>query len=168
MANYVIQSTDNPIKSVALKEVNIMMYFKQNEEAVSPVIGVILMVAITVILAAVIAAFVFGMGSNVQTQKTVGVNLQKDNTDLKVTIAGGPDLPALQYLRVTVDNTAYCTQEGAGTYAMTKTSSGGTRSFKVGETFTLGGKLSPSGYKRVVVVGHFSDGQDQMLADKQI
>ncbi len=36
---------------------------KRNEEAVSPVIGVILMVAITVILAAVIAAFVFGMGA---------------------------------------------------------------------------------------------------------
>lgn len=34
---------------------------KQNDEAVSPVIGVILMVAITVILAAVIGAFVFGM-----------------------------------------------------------------------------------------------------------
>jgi flagellin-like protein len=37
--------------------------FGKNEEAVSPVIGVILMVAITVILAAVIAAFVFGMGT---------------------------------------------------------------------------------------------------------
>jgi len=36
--------------------------FLEEEEAVSPVIGVILMVAITVILAAVIAAFVFGMG----------------------------------------------------------------------------------------------------------
>lgn len=36
----------------------------KNEEAVSPVIGVILMVAITVILAAVIASFVFGLGSN--------------------------------------------------------------------------------------------------------
>ncbi|MCZ7392621.1 MAG: type IV pilin N-terminal domain-containing protein [Candidatus Methanoperedens sp.] len=39
------------------------MKFRKNEEAVSPVIGVILMVAITVILAAVIAAFVFGMGT---------------------------------------------------------------------------------------------------------
>jgi len=38
------------------------MKFGKNDEAVSPVIGVILMVAITVILAAVIAAFVFGMG----------------------------------------------------------------------------------------------------------
>ena len=35
---------------------------KNDKRAVSPVIGVILMVAITVILAAVIAAFVFGYG----------------------------------------------------------------------------------------------------------
>ncbi len=37
--------------------------FGREEKAVSPVIGVILMVAITVILAAVIASFVFGIGS---------------------------------------------------------------------------------------------------------
>ena len=35
-----------------------------DEDAVSPVIGVILMVAITVILAAVIGAFVLGLGNN--------------------------------------------------------------------------------------------------------
>ncbi len=35
---------------------------KNDKRAVSPVIGVILMVAITVILAAVIGAFVFGLG----------------------------------------------------------------------------------------------------------
>ncbi|MEM3085655.1 MAG: type IV pilin N-terminal domain-containing protein [Halobacteria archaeon] len=37
--------------------------FAKDEEAVSPVVGVILMVAITVILAAIIAAFVLGLGS---------------------------------------------------------------------------------------------------------
>jgi flagellin-like protein len=36
-----------------------------SEKALSPVIGVILMVAITVILAAAIAAFVFGAGSTI-------------------------------------------------------------------------------------------------------
>ena len=36
--------------------------FLKEEDAVSPVIGVILMVAITVILAAGIASFVFGIG----------------------------------------------------------------------------------------------------------
>ena len=38
----------------------------ENENAVSPVMGVILMVAITVILAAVIVAFVFGMSGNIK------------------------------------------------------------------------------------------------------
>jgi len=45
------------------------MNFKQlvaDDDAVSPVIGVILMVAITVILAAVIGTFVLGLGENVQ------------------------------------------------------------------------------------------------------
>jgi len=40
---------------------------RMDERAVSPVIGVILMVAITVILAAVIASFVFGMGGKLVT-----------------------------------------------------------------------------------------------------
>ena len=46
------------------------MNFKEllnDDDAVSPVIGVILMVAITVILAAVIGTFVLGLGDQVQT-----------------------------------------------------------------------------------------------------
>ncbi len=41
-----------------------------DDDAVSPVIGVILMVAITVILAAVIASFVLGLGGNQQATPT--------------------------------------------------------------------------------------------------
>ncbi|PSP58343.1 type IV pilin, partial [Halobacteriales archaeon QH_8_67_36] len=40
----------------------------QDDDAVSPVIGVILMVAITVILAAVIATFVLGLGDSLSNQ----------------------------------------------------------------------------------------------------
>ncbi len=39
------------------------------DDAVSPVIGVILMVAITVILAAVIATFVLGLGDQARRQR---------------------------------------------------------------------------------------------------
>jgi len=47
---------------------NLQKLLKREEErAVSPVIGVILMVAITVILAAVIGTFVLGLGDQVQT-----------------------------------------------------------------------------------------------------
>jgi len=44
-----------------------------DETAVSPVIGVILMVAVTVILAAVIAAFGFGFGSNLNQKGPTAV-----------------------------------------------------------------------------------------------
>jgi len=40
----------------------------QDDDAVSPVIGVILMVAITVILAAVIATFVLGLGDSLSNE----------------------------------------------------------------------------------------------------
>ncbi|MDY7080978.1 MAG: type IV pilin N-terminal domain-containing protein [Halobacteria archaeon] len=49
-----------------------------DDDAVSPVIGVILMVAITVILAAVIGTFVLGLGENVQTTVQAGVNIEFD------------------------------------------------------------------------------------------
>ncbi len=70
--------------------------FSKNDDAVSAVIGVILMVAITVILAAVIAAFVFGMGSSIK--KTYVVSFTIDRTsdgDIVITNTGGPDVAKL-------------------------------------------------------------------------
>ena len=145
-----------------------MMKFRENEDAVSPVIGVILMVAITVILAAVIAAFVFGMGSNVQSTKTVGLNLQKDGTSLHVTIVGGPDLPTLQWLKVSIGETPYYTGETDQTLSTTISNTPRTNGFKVGEVFKTGSVLTAGEYNHIIVVGHFSDGQDQLLADKHL
>ena len=146
-----------------------MMKFRENEDAVSPVIGVILMVAITVILAAVIAAFVFGMGSNVQGQKTVGLSLQKDNTDLKVTILGGPDLATLKYLKVKIGENVYYTKDTSTISSITVGGAGG--KFEVGAVYTTdttASKMVADKYEHVIIVGHFSDGSDQLLADKQL
>ena len=52
---------------------------RMDEKGVSPVIGVILMVAITVILAAVIASFVFGLGGTVKPAKTPGITATRIN-----------------------------------------------------------------------------------------
>jgi len=66
------------------------MRFRKNEEAVSPVIGVILMVAITVILAAVIAAFVFGMGPPKQAPQASLTATTTNSTDaINLTHKGG-------------------------------------------------------------------------------
>ena len=54
---------------------------RMDEKGVSPVIGVILMVAITVILAAVIASFVFGMTSTAPQQKTPGIIAERTGDD---------------------------------------------------------------------------------------
>ena len=60
------------------------MQFKQllkDDDAVSPVIGVILMVAITVILAAVIGTFVLGLGEQVQsTSPQASFNFELDQS----------------------------------------------------------------------------------------
>ena len=66
-----------------------MRIFRKNEDAVSPVIGVILMVAITVILAAVIAAFVFGLGGQQVAAPTASI-----------TAANNPDTSNVQDLKI--------------------------------------------------------------------
>jgi flagellin-like protein len=78
----------------------------QDEDAVSPVIGVILMVAITVILAAVIGTFVLGLGDQVQSSAP-NANFQieypssnyepvsdgtSDTDQIRVTHNGGQDI----------------------------------------------------------------------------
>lgn len=65
------------------------------DRGVSPVIGVILMVAITVILAAVIASFVLGMGPNTASTPTATFDSEYDSsTGLVVTMQSGETLDA--------------------------------------------------------------------------
>jgi flagellin-like protein len=73
-----------------------------DDDAVSPVIGVILMVAITVILAAVIGTFVLGLGDQVQTtspQASFSFDFVNDRDDmsndgiLTITHDGGDSIP---------------------------------------------------------------------------
>ena len=78
----------------------------KNEDAVSPVIGVILMVAITVILAAVMAAFVFNMDTPdiapMASIKLTGTTSGGSTFDL---IHGGGDTIKWIDSRITVDGT---------------------------------------------------------------
>ena len=61
--------------------------YNADDRAVSPVIGVILMVAITVILAAVIGTFVLGLGDQIGGSATAGVTVDGDNsTEVTITL----------------------------------------------------------------------------------
>ncbi len=84
-----------------------MRMFRKDEEAVSPVIGVILMVAITVILAAVIAAFVFGLGGSQQAAPTASITASNNPDtgayDLKIQHKGGDTLKGSDWKLSIVD-----------------------------------------------------------------
>ncbi|RDZ52397.1 type IV pilin [Haloferax sp. Atlit-6N] len=63
------------------------------DRAVSPVIGVILMVAITVILAAVIGTFVLGLGDQVsETSPQASFAFDYDGTELTITHESGEQI----------------------------------------------------------------------------
>jgi flagellin-like protein len=81
-----------------------------DDDAVSPVIGVILMVAITVILAAVIGTFVLGLGDQVQStapQASFNFDFEQSATgtdELTITHDGGDAVPSSQLTTVTSGN----------------------------------------------------------------
>ena|SRR5208337_797201 len=132
-----------------------MAFTRKNEDAVSPVIGVILMVAITVILAAVIAAFVFGMAGNIQKTHVVSVTVQRGSSGVTVTNNGGQDVGSLSFANVTV--------QGATSYAnATSTTAGYVLANTVGSQVSTNGGTIPSPAS-VMVIGTFTDGSQQIL-----
>ena len=125
------------------------MKFTKNEDAVSPVIGVILMVAITVILAAVIAAFVFGMAGNIQKTKVVAATAsQQGATTIWVTYQGGQDQALV---------TAISAQINGGTLENIATAVGSTIHFE-----------GTSARDHVVATATFTDGSSQVILDTYV
>lgn len=144
---------------------------RKNDEGVSPVIGVILMVAITVILAAIIAAFVFGMSGNISKTKIVAATVtQQDATHITVTYQGGQDSNSYEYGLVTVtgdDSEDEVTYDPDVTVGSTKY---GNLTSQVGSTVVA---TSESGTtfslkNHVVVVGHFTDDSEQVIIDTYV
>jgi flagellin-like protein len=127
-------------------------YGKGSEDAVSPVIGVILMVAITVILAAVIAAFVFGMAGNVSKTRNVAATGQISGSNVIVTYNGGPDTAQVDTMTITGTNRA-----GTAFTATALTN-------VVGSSVTL---PAGTGTNRVqvVVTAAFNDNTQQVILD---
>ena len=82
------------------------LFTDDNDRGVSPVIGVILMVAITVILAAVIGAFVLGLGdqvSNNAPQASFSFEFDTNGENVTITHTGGDNIEA-NTLRVQNDS----------------------------------------------------------------
>jgi archaeal type IV pilus assembly protein PilA len=127
----------------------LLMKLMKNEEAVSPVIGVILMVAITVILAAVIAAFVFGMAGNISKTKVVAATAaQQGATTIFVTYQGGQDANNVATLSYNINGAT------------------GTISTAVGSSVSA--TSGSTGQDHVTVTALFTDGSSQVILDTYV
>jgi len=123
--------------------------FKE-ERGVSPVIGVILMVAITVILAAVIGTFVLGLGDSLEQAPQAQLDAETTSDDhLVISHNGGDSIPSAD-LRVEVKG-----NDDSDTDSVTDPSvDDGDSDFSVGDSITLdnGGSYDGFGDTNVRVI----------------
>jgi flagellin-like protein len=142
-----------------------------DDDAVSPVIGVILMVAITVILAAVIGTFVLGLGDRVSeaqpnAQFTFDYSeVAGSNDDTVKVIHDGGDGVETGQLEVTIgsdtawDNTGWGTNFGAGSAWSGKITAGDSLTIKESgaDSITDGEEVkviwSASGSDKTAIIG---------------
>jgi flagellin-like protein len=149
-----------------------MAFMRTNEEAVSPVIGVILMVAITVILAAVIAAFVFGMAGNIQKTHIVSLTAQRNSSAFViVTDEGGQDANTLTAIDWQLNGANVTTGVGYSSGVVTDGKSGAVPSGSY-PSIPVGAYVAiPStnvGKDNLIVTGIFKDGSTQILTQLTI
>lgn len=138
------------------------------DRAVSPVIGVILMVAITVILAAVIAAFVLDLGQSQSASAAAGVDFSEDG-DVVTTQLVQIDRADAIFVRIDGGSTTYWVASD-GT---TDTSRDSGDDWSVGDSVRMdtanpsnaglsaGGSL-PSSIESITVIGEL-DGEDTVI-----
>jgi len=137
------------------------------ERAVSPVIGVILMVAITVILAAVIGTFVLGLGDQLQSttpQASFGFDTSDTEGDgnaetVTATHESGDSLDASNVqLKIGVENWQWGTDEVTAGDSFTIADNGYTGSSpSADQTLTTSGETIPGKTLRVVYDSPDSD-----------
>jgi|WetSurSiteA1Bulk_404760.scaffolds.fasta_scaffold04283_5 archaeal type IV pilus assembly protein PilA len=144
------------------------MVFEKDETAVSPVMGSILMVAVCVILAAVIAMYVFGVPSNVTKTKVVTATAQLGiNGDILITYQGGQNDDTLSSLKITApDESTWFTRSPDGALVPSSSSDPLGRPI-IGSPMILTTPAGgwPPGPKHVMVVGAFSDEVSQVILD---
>ena len=139
--------------------------FDSDDRGVSPVIGVILMVAITVILAAVIGAFVLELGSSVATeQPQASFDFEVDGSNATVTHQGGSEIDNSSIsvvLNKSYDNSEYNWGGADGIITAGESMDIGNMSMNSSDIRTYNG-----GADTVQVVWNGENGQSAVLAER--
>jgi flagellin-like protein len=157
-----------------------------DDDAVSPVIGVILMVAITVILAAVIASFVLGLGDQQDTAPQVSFDVEYDEggagsgaDKIVVTKSGGDDIEGANiYVRgnnpdpVAWDATDYSASSSVDDYSGSSSmnynggySSGDSLDAGQGFEIVYGGSAGGASAYEITLVYEDGDTSEELISD---
>jgi len=123
----------------------------RSKRGVSPVIGVILMVAATIVIAGVVMAMLGGFSP---PHKTYAVSAQATQIedDIVVTYMGGPDDDYVASVKITRVGT-----DTAGHWIN-----------NTGDSYTATGQGTPGKDDHVVVVATFDDGSTQVILDTYV
>ena len=122
-----------------------------DECAISTTTGVILMVAITLILAGVIATFVFNTAETQnQTHLITATAEQISTNNIDVIYYGGPYHDSIDWINISIDNT-FEHQELNPAVGYTWTSTNGS-----------------SNIDHIIVVGHFMDGKEHVILNTYV
>lgn len=105
----------------------------EEDRGVSPVIGVILMVAITVILAAVIGTFVLGLGDSLEQAPQAQLDADSNNNDsINISHSGG-DALAVDDIEINVEGDSVAFSESDDTSEGGEFSVGNSAEFNSGD-----------------------------------
>lgn len=140
------------------------------DDAVAEVVGVILIIAITVVVAAIVAAFAIGMGSSIKKPYQVYFTLERStpSTNIIITNIGGQDLKLLTGIEISYTDASgsqldfhdpqYIIDHSSGL------ANGASTCMQVADSLELDSSMvKPSGACHVVVRGNFVDGSQQVL-----
>ena len=153
--------------------------FRNETGAISPVIGVVLMVAITVILSVVIGSYVFGSAVSVEKSYIVGTSVEQVTaSNVRVLVHGGLDSDKLRYINVSIDGSEFrCADVGNATAEVCPVTGSfpvlgdpsGSSTVPIGMPVMLHDTtvVSP-GRDHVVMVATFMDGTRQVILDTHV
>ena len=121
------------------------------EGAVTSVVGIILLVAISVILAAIVASVAFDMASKDLKSRDVAVTAIRDGTNVVVTWQGGTDSDKVHSYEIFVNNEIRAANMPAEAGNYTRLSLD-----------------NPGGINRVMVTAYFVDGTGLVILDTYV
>ena len=145
--------------------------FINNDKGITPVIGEILLIAVVVVIAGVIASYVFGMGETFNRMYLIGTSANQIDTDtIDITYFGGKDSDYVLYLNVSVNGSFYADNSWES-YEQNTFNGSGVAPIQTGTVVTLyddTSKYITPDRDHVLIIARFVDGTKQVVLDTYV